>query len=548
MRSHRPTPLILALSGALLLTACSTPKLARWTSPTTSSAPATNLDAGRAEAAAARKAYQDVVDAFVQDQANVGNGLLGLGLLATVLAASSVHRDAVVGTGFLAGSVYAFGQFNISKQRALIHQAGVEAVDCAVRAVAPLSMTLEELQALEKLLRDQSTTAMELTKAQAALRQARTTAAAPLSPKQSAAADAVLAASTTAQEAGRRAQTGGRQLAVKVRGASEQLRQAVHKIDNAVVRASLDTLTDLSALPKIVSAAAVFAGQVVPGADGFINEALAKRQKALTETAKAQSTKLDGDGKAVRRDSGVEAAQNEVQRLTDVMLGLVGDIQAVLDSHASAQAADPLKDCGVTDIAFPLKASAEKLSFPGGTDATKTVVLTGGTKPYVVELADSPEPGLSVKGPAPFESRLQVTSAASLKGPQSFSVLVMDSSNPMKTVVLPIEVGAQAEGPATSESTPLPPKVVGDLPTRLNQGGTFDIGNGAKLRLSGAAEQPAGSKKVNVPLRCEPAQPPACVPQADARLAIARKLGLKPDDELLKALTLKGAKTCLCGS
>ncbi|MFN3304893.1 MAG: hypothetical protein ACK44A_14400 [Roseateles sp.] len=545
MRTHRPTALLLALSGALLMSACSTPKLARWAAPPAGPGAATNLDAGRAEAAAARKAYQDVVDAYVQEQGNVGNGLLGLGLLATVLAASSAHRDAVVGTGFLAGSVYAFGQFNISKQRALIHQAGVEALDCAVRAVAPLSMTVADQQALDKLLGHQAITALALTQAQAALRQARTAAAQPLGAAQNAAVEAVLAASITAQEAGRRAQTGGRQLAVKARGASEQLRQAVLKIDNAVVRANLDTLTDLSALPKVVSSAAVFAGQLVPGADGFINEALARREKALTETAKAQSTKLR-DGTQVTPDRDVEMAQHEVQRLTDQMLGAVGDIQALLDSHAAAQAADPLKDCGVADIAFPLKASADKLSFPGGTDATKTVVLSGGTKPYVVELADSPEPGLSVKGPAPFESRLQVTVTKSLQGPQSFSVLVMDSSSPMKTVVLPVEVGAQAGAPG-AESTPIAPAAAEDLPTRINRAGPFDLGNGVKLRLSGLAEQPAGSSKVNVRLRCEPAPPPACVPPAEARRAIAAKLGLKADDAALQALVLKGPN-CLCGS
>lgn len=542
MRNHRPTTLLLALSSALLMSACSTPKLARWTAPPVGPVAATTLDAGRAEAAAARKAYQDVVDAYVQEQGRVGNGLLGLGLLATVLAASTAHRDAVVGTGFLAGSVYAFGQFNLSKQRALIHQAGVEAVNCALRAVAPLSMTTAELVALEKLLAEQSRAAQALTQAQAALRQARTAAAQPLGGAQNAAVDAVLAASTSAQEAGRRAQSGGRQLAVKVRGANEQLSQAVHKIDNAVVRASLDTLADLSALPKIVGSAAVFAGQLVPGADGFINEALATRQAALTNTARAQSTTL-GDG----TDRGVEAAQNEVQRLSDQMLGLVGELQAVLDSHAAAQAADPLKDCGVTDIAFPLKASAEKLSFPGGTDATKTVVLSGGTKPYVVELADSPEPGLSVKGPAPFESRLQVVVTKALQGPQSFSVLVMDSSNPMKTVVLPVEVGVQAGGAPGAESTPIAPAAADDLPTRINRAGPFTAGNGVKLKLSGLAEQPAGSQKVNVPLRCEPAPPPACVPQADARRAIAARLGLKPDDAALKSLALKGPG-CLCGS
>ena len=85
-------------------------------------------------------------------QGDLSNVLLGTGALATVLAVAKVHRDALLGTAFFGGTAYAFGNQNLSKQRALVHLAGVDAINCAKRAVSPLAMTNDEQQGLDTAL------------------------------------------------------------------------------------------------------------------------------------------------------------------------------------------------------------------------------------------------------------------------------------------------------------------------------------------------------------------------------------------------------------
>ena len=550
-RAPAPRHLQLGLIAvfAAALAGCAGPKIARWSAPPASvSTVPTNLDAGRAYADAARNAYQDEVASFVDSQGSTANLLLGTGALAMLLAASSgVHRDALLGTAFFGGTAYAFGNMNLSKQRALVHLAGVEAINCAKRAVAPLAMTITEQTAFDAALLALERNVRSVNSARAGLRRAvgpDTTAG------QREAADAALTAAAAAVESAQRVQVSGRKLAISARSAGDQLIQAVDKIDASVIRAGMETLPDLTSVPRIVAGLSGFAASFAPGAgiDTAINNAIAQRPKAQSRAV----------GSAASNEFGI--AMDELAGAIDSLLEATAVVQARLAGHESALVSDALKDCGVTDIAFPLRASSERIVFAGAGASSKSVVLSGGTKPYVVELQDSAIEGLTLKSPAPFESRLQVSISAAVKAPQTASVLVMDSSNPMKTLQLPIEIGtvkpqsqsAQLpDSPAAGQSTAAAPaggvQTLQQLADRLTQKADFPSAEGFTLQLQQDVSLQSGASSLTAKVRCKPT-PDKPITDRRAAEILASSVGLAADHELTRSLKVSGPPTCITAS
>lgn len=565
---HAALALAAVLAG-LLAGCASPPQIVRWQPPPAAATPtgANTLDAGRAYADAARNAYQQAVADHVTAQGSLANGLLGTGALATLLAASTAHRDAVLGTAFLGGTAYAYGNMNLSKQRALVHLAGVEALNCAKRAVAPLGMPVTEMDALNSRLTRLDSQLRALNTARGGVRAALTAdlrdnpAAAPTV----AAADAAMASATSAAEAAKPVQASARKLAVQARGASDQLMQAVDRIDAAIVRATMDTLPDLSAVPKVIGGLAGFAASFAPGAglDTLINDAVAKRSQA---DAKAQSggLKTDGSTEAAKdlpkaaKPAGLDElvkATNQLANATDALMQTVDALKSRVDAHETSLVADQLRDCGIGDIAFPLRASSDKMVFVPGTAATKTIALSGGTKPYVVELQGSAVDGLTLKAPAPFESRVQVSITDKVKA-QTLSLLVMDSSNPMKTIDLPIEISApkaednDAKKPNSESGAAgggqAPPDSLGALADRLNSLGQYRVNDNLLLRNSATFNAKPGDTTLTVKLRCDPVPKDNAgkITVEAARQQLAKAVGLASDAALARQMRIELPDNC----
>ena len=536
--------LLLAVLGQV---GCAGPQVARWSAPSGGPKPqATNLDGGRAYADAARAAYHQAVVDFGQSQAELSNLLLGTGALATALAVAKVHRDVLTGTAFLGGTAYGWGSMNLSKQRSLIYLAGVDAVNCAKRAVAPLSMTTVEQQGLDDALALQEGALRALDSSRAALRRATP---AQLGDKDKAAVDAALAASAAALEAAQRLQLAGRQLARNARSASEQLIQAVDRIDATILRATLDTLPDLSSVAKVVGGLSGFAASFAPGAgiDTTINNALAERGKAAG--VKAQSGLTGGaDPAAAGTNDVLVKAVDALAIATDSLLAASASVQSRLAGHESALVADALKDCGIAELAFPLRGSSDRIAFAGGAAATKTVVISGGTKPYVVELQDSVVDGLAIKAPAPFESRVQVSISAAVKPPQTFSLLVMDSSNPMKTLVLPIEVGVAApkseSGASAKTDAPAVATTLDALGNLLNKKDQYPGDDGVVLVMADNVTLQSGATELVVKLRCKPV-PKVPMKASRVRALLLTGAGLAADHALAAQLKPSAPPNCM---
>ena len=211
----------------------------------------------------------------------------------------------------------------------------------------------------------------------------------------------------------------------------------------------LATLPDISSVPKVIAGLAGFAAAIAPGVgvDTTIAARLATRSGAKSDAKADDSDKVKIAAQALRED--IEKLRAEI----NAMRNSIGNVQARVAAYETAATSlETLRDCGIGDISFPLKVSTDKLIFSPGVDATKSFLISGGTRPYVVDLLDAPAPGVMVKGPAPFESRAQVTVNKELKSGQTFSILVMDASNPTKFV----SVTLQTSEPSAAQSEAKP--------------------------------------------------------------------------------------------
>ena len=448
MRNHaeikmRAARSIGVIACALLTSSCSVNPVVRWDPPEKERVPNYTMDYGITYAHTARSAYQKYIDQQSVMSGTLSSGLIGLGGIIAGLATFGAHRDTIVGAGLLGGTAYALGNWNYSKQRQLIYQAGIEGINCSIRAVTPLYMSSDELQKLNAAIAEVDRLApLVLRKAEEADAElsgnvsadARDDAKAQIT----GARDAVAAANKTA--------VSGRQLATKVRRAGTELVNAVDRIDAAVGKAALDTLPDLTAVPKVVGGLAGFAGSFAPGAAAIISQANQVKPRGGSE------------GAGVRRGEQERAPEldrklRELGALVDQLALAAQAVAAHTVGYDSALNTDGLSDCGIGNVASALRAAPDTITITASTDQTKRFLVSGGTKPYGSVLLDNLPEGLTVRNPAPFDSTFEVNATKSVKTNGQFNILVTDASNPYKSVQLTITVSSGSAGGDTRGDT-----------------------------------------------------------------------------------------------
>ena len=549
----------IVVACAASLAACASP-IVRWQAPSGTEEQPQTLTYARAYAATAREAYRSEIASQFNASNNLGAGLIGLGSLVAALAAGSAHRDAILGTTLLGGTAYAVGQWNLRPQRLLIYQAGVEGMNCALAAVIPLSMSDADLGSLRAGLADIETrvgsTNAAIDVAAAALAPLRSSK---LNPTDIARDEAILAAAADAVVLANKVLPAGRQLAARVQRLGLELISAVDRIAAAVDKAVQSTLPDLASVPKIVAGLAGNAGSFAPGSgveaslkDALANTGITTKSGSVIDqnaSAEAKARKLETDD--------LETKLVAVDKQRRELLAAVAGVQARISAVDSSATADALKSCGVADLPLGLKLTADKLSFPGGTDASKAFVISGGNKPYVLELLDSPVDGLSVKGPVPGESRAQVSVTQALTS-GSFSLLVMDSSAQMQTQKVSIEVGAPVAG-ITSKSglLPITGGALQQIVQAIKQQTNFTANTGGKsvgLTIAKNPEPRVGDNQdtIELTLTCDAAlaQPLSAKQARDAVVAplpasIQALLKTAPLGKDNRNLHVSGAKACI---
>lgn len=546
------SPVLLMMVTCLVATGCAVSPIAQWTPPQPKEAQPVSLGYAHRYAEAARDGYQRALREQVDSQVGLNSGLLGLGALAVGLAASKgVHKDVVLGTAFLGGTAYAFGQQNLTKQRLLIYQAGIDAIGCAKRAVVPLTMSDEHLKSLDAslLALDQQIGATVRAKSQVAQDLARWNSEAPDGAGASAAAQAAIGAAGTAIDNANKSSIAGRQTMLKVRQVGDQLVNAVDKIDAAVVKATLETLPDPKSVFTVIPGLAGFAGSIVPGADTAITAAVNKRRDGFAPEGKSLKGKQGQDITSLGLQLSVSIAN--LNAATDTLAVTLTRVNGLLPTADALGSTDALKDCGVADVALPFKATPDKVALPSGADIRTSIHVSGGVAPYIAKLQFTPTPGVTVQSPAPFEGTVSIDVTKDAKA-GTYPVVVMDSSRPSKTLVVNVDVEASTptDGAGTEGGTPAagttpqgkPLTGAAAVAQAITKKRQFQHVGGVELTLLRPATR-RSETEITLGLRCSP-KPAACIAPVDAGRTIVTAVG-GDASRFLGALKISGAD-CIC--
>jgi hypothetical protein len=504
------------------LTGCSLNPVVRWDPPKSSDVPSYTLDYAKAYARTARRAYQEGIDQQTTLSTGLSSGLIGLGGVLAALAAYHAHADALIGTALFGGTAYALGNWNLSKPRLLILQTGVEGINCSLRAVAPLDMTDSDLRDLNVALAKVEELVPTVQNAIEATRAALARAADSGLPRdQVDAANAAIAEADRGIIAANATLLVGRKLSSAVRRAGNELVNTVDRIDAAVSKAILDTIPDLTAVPKVIGGLAGFASGLAPGAglDQAITNALASYQpKAQGPTVEKQrAAPLIPTPEDLR---ALKAALSDMTAQSQRLAIAVSQVRARITGYDSTTVADSLKDCGVAEISLALHVTPEKVTFTGGADETSAIVVTGGTKPYVAILQQTPADGLTVRNPAPFDSTVQVIASKALAKNKMFSLIIMDSSTPSKIITVPIVVGEVGKANTRQSEDSSTPNMAA-LADQIKNVGTFKFLD-TDLSVSTSAPGPANNR-VDVTLTCKPSKPARCLDSEAVRDVLLSK-------------------------
>lgn len=463
----------------------------------------------KAYARSAQSAYQQAIDREVRAGTYLGSGLIGLGGIIAALAAFQASRDAIVGTALAGGTLYALGNWSLSKQRQLVYVAGREAIICAVKAVTPFDMPEadrrslnDSLAQLEQRLDDVTLAIKNVQTRQAAVPRYSSTELLHVE------ADETVAQARAVSASSREVLVGGRQIAAKVYTAGGELVIAVDRIGAAVDKAVLDTIPDLASVTKVVGGLAGFAGALAPGSS--VESMIAKGFKDV-------GAKKDSTAKTEGRRLAARAVPAATQELTNAIDDLVVKTEQLASEAARVRgrtvAFDPaattagLSECGV-NVSTVMTATPSAVEMKGGVDETYTVVLGGGTPPYVPQLQGAgPNSGLTVKPPAPYDKAMLIQGTATLAKGQAFSVLVMDASNPPKAISIPITVSGTPSTPGGNKPSEL--TVANPLIGRLTKlkDVEFDV-NGTRVALALPVEDLGqGRVRVNIVCKSKPETP-----------------------------------------
>jgi hypothetical protein len=494
---NRPRALRIVIGILCLLTLHGCAPVVRWDPPVTTTVPNYSMDYAITYAHAARKAYHKSIDSQTYLTTGLSSGLILLGGVVTGLAVYGAHRDALIGAALGGGTAYALGNWNYSKQRQLIYQAGVEGINCSIRAVTPLYMSADDLKGLNEAL-GRIDTLVPTVLAGIATADGLQKPLGEGGSKRN--AQALIENARRLVENASKTLVSGRQFAAKVRRAGAELVNAVDRIDAAVSKAALDTIPDLTSIPKVVSGLAGFSGMFAPGVESFIT-------KKLKETADSSEGEKVAPGLPA---SPLAIALDQLSAQSDKLAAAVNQVTARLGGYDTALNTDALADCGVASIGVGMRALPDSVEFKPGADQTKRIVVSGGIKPYNAIVLDNLPEGLTVRNPVPFDSTFEVTATKSLKADDTFRILIADASNPFKSVEVQIKV---KNGKTSAEKQAPEAPAAGNIETlaasikKLKDFTAKDGGADITLKVESSTPNTPNEGEIEVQLSCDPTPP-----------------------------------------
>jgi hypothetical protein len=453
MIARRSIFLSTLLSIAIAVSGCTT---VRYLAPPTDQAAANkSLPGALSYLQSSRIDYQGRVESQMKTENILANSLVGAGALVMALAVGGANSNAVAGTALVAGTAYGLGNFNLPRQRVLIYMAGVEALSCAQKAVAPIFVTESELTAIKDGLSalDKSLPVLRdaLNKGRVILPQGAKT-----SEDRTQLTEAIKLGDQALRSAVSTQKTVRMLLQTNERAARD-LVAAVNGIDEAVVRSLVLSTPELSAVPGLISGLTGLSTAFAPGAG--VDKLIAGKLQAFdkTMTATVQTGPLT-DAAAVI----IEAVK--------ATTGFDTHVQSHLPKQAVPWAEDAFKSCGITQVVQALSVPESPLKFVAGINDRQTFQILGGVKPYFVRLEGVA--GLSAKSPIRYDSQAEVILDASklsgdtVKSEITANIRIIDSSPVARSLDVPVIVAPSS--PTTSDSSVVNPQPPSNDSSPLN--------------------------------------------------------------------------------
>jgi hypothetical protein len=456
----QPRRLMLALAVAAALPGCAINPLVD-VPDRSAEGEVTTMPAALTRARQLKEGYHRKAFDFVGTQVMLNDTLLGLGVLTIGLGASSgVHPDAFRSTALLGGATFLFGMQN-TKSRLDFYQSGIGAVNCALLASLPLQISDAELTAIAQESKETKRVlpafSASLAHAEGEFASARET----LSPGTAQLVEDQINGARLARAAALAALAEAGGLPAQVGTVAKQLRTTLDVIEVQVNKKVANTVQDPAAVQTSLTSLATLAGRTAPGlgVDKFFTPTSRDAATAAgvdhTKQQKSLVAQPSNTLTAALRALAAKRAELEAEAVP------LAQRLAPYKGHTDASAA-ALKACDGVIASSTLAVDQDELRFDAGASEaqTKTLVISGGVKPYIVRFRESPTLGIEAQSPAAGDSAVIVKVPKATPAGTALTLVVSDAAATAQTKVVRIVVGASAAAtsPASPRSRTAPPR------------------------------------------------------------------------------------------
>lgn len=400
-------------------------------------------------------AYREKVIEFGDNERIATNGLVTLGAVLLGLSMAKAHSSAIQGVTLIGGTAYTLGVLSNDKRRGMIYVAGMKALQCANDAASPLNLTQDTVRditdQMEGVKRASEDVGPRIGGAEAALLMLAQAGIASDTARQ-ATREAVEAAAA-AIERSSQAYTAGGQLLLKHRQAGDQLRNAVHQIDSAVLDELRGTEGSIQAVPAILAQLAgnnsIFAGSLPATTTASNQVGATESPHGATVRNRLKNPNIQPDWQL---QANFAAAMSALKASAVLLNGRTDRLTGIVRAIEGTVPVDRLKSCKVEGIQTAMVAAPSSLVFEAGKPGTQMISLKGGKPGYMAQFVQSSHPGLAVDPPSPF-LRSDIIAVSSTKelaaSSTSYQLIVRDSADQIQ--VIPIKV---VEKSSTAPTTP----------------------------------------------------------------------------------------------
>ena len=444
-----PKQSVVALIAALILASCAGPPIVRWKRESPAKA-AASMESAMLHLESARGTYREAVIDQMERESGVSNVVLGAGALVALLAAGKGGSDAILGVAAIGGTAYAMGNLTLRRQRVMVYQAGVDALDCAQQAATPFNVSIAEVEGLTRRVNDLQSAQTNLLQ-QIARAEAVRDKLPPSSPDHNLLKD-TLASAATSRQAANNALSAGHQFIGSVGGAAGQLVATVDRVDSAVIRSLVEATPDLSSIKAQVAGMPEMIGVLAPSLQ---TRTAAGLEKLSTAAAKSNL----GGSLAEQANQALAAASLDTEAATDRVVNQLKTRTVVGTADAA------LKACNVSKTITELATDRASLSFLTGVASVGYIEVRGGVPPYDSEFEGALVDGVSEKIPA-ASNRIQVSVSNKVTGPHQLSLRISDQSQPRKVLSIPVTLSAVAPAVPVAPAAPAAPASAPKVPAK----------------------------------------------------------------------------------